>query len=158
MKKLILFFVFFSLILNGQTHRFIYEVNFRKDSTESVVSKENYHLDIKDKEVLNYNRDFYISDSIMKQNKSFPAPQLSPIYIHERDNKVYNEYEILGMDAIKLQSESTQQWNLSKETKKVGEYNLQKATTNWGGRNWTAWFAPEIPIRKDHINFMGYQD
>lgn len=36
-------------------------------------------------------------------------------------------------------------WKLHNETKKIGNYNAQKATTTFRGRNYTAWFAPDIP-------------
>lgn len=36
-------------------------------------------------------------------------------------------------------------WQLHKETKKVGRYNCQKATAPFRGRKYTAWFTSEIP-------------
>lgn len=35
-------------------------------------------------------------------------------------------------------------WKLSLETKFFGKINCQKATANYKGRNWIAWFAPDI--------------
>jgi hypothetical protein len=43
-------------------------------------------------------------------------------------------------------------WSLTNETKKFGEYTLQKATANFGGRSWVAWFN-EWLFLKVHINF-----
>lgn len=37
-------------------------------------------------------------------------------------------------------------WNLSDETKKIGEYVCKKANCQFRGRSYTAWFAEEIPI------------
>ncbi len=37
-------------------------------------------------------------------------------------------------------------WKIEKEQKKIGNFMCQKATTRFRGRNYTAWFAPEIPI------------
>ncbi|MCO6148968.1 GLPGLI family protein [Flavobacterium sp. NRK1] len=38
------------------------------------------------------------------------------------------------------------QWNVSQEEKVIGKYKCIKATTNYRGRDWVAWFAPEIPL------------
>lgn len=37
-------------------------------------------------------------------------------------------------------------WKIGKETKKIGKFNCKIATANFRGRNYTAWFTPEIPL------------
>ena len=37
-------------------------------------------------------------------------------------------------------------WKLEKEIKKIGKFTCKKATANFRGRNYTAWYAPEIPL------------
>lgn len=37
-------------------------------------------------------------------------------------------------------------WNITKETKKLEDILVRKATTHFRGRNYIAWFAPEIPV------------
>lgn len=37
-------------------------------------------------------------------------------------------------------------WKIEKETKKIGQFNCKKATTYFRGRNYTAWFSPEIAV------------
>ncbi|OYQ43251.1 hypothetical protein CHU92_03595 [Flavobacterium cyanobacteriorum] len=37
-------------------------------------------------------------------------------------------------------------WNITGETKDIAGFLCTKATTNYRGRVWTAWFAPDIPI------------
>jgi len=39
-----------------------------------------------------------------------------------------------------------QQWELSDETKMIGNYLCQKATTTFKGRNYIVWFTSEIPF------------
>ncbi len=36
-------------------------------------------------------------------------------------------------------------WNISTETKNISELNCQKATATFKGRNYTAWFAAQLP-------------
>lgn len=39
------------------------------------------------------------------------------------------------------------EWEMTDETKEVLGYQCFKATADFRGRRWTAWFAPEIPIQ-----------
>ena len=41
------------------------------------------------------------------------------------------------------------------EEKVIQNYRVQKATTTFGGRNWEAWFAPEVPISDGPYKFNG---
>ncbi len=62
--KITVFFLLFNLYTKAQTNRFIYDVEFRKDSTSQLTTKQNYHLDITGDEVLYYSRDYFIADSL----------------------------------------------------------------------------------------------
>lgn len=48
-------------------------------------------------------------------------------------------------------------WNLEKEAtpEKIMGYSVQKATTQFGGRDWTAFYTPEIPIYDGSYKFYG---
>ncbi|MDR1054376.1 MAG: GLPGLI family protein, partial [Prevotellaceae bacterium] len=37
-------------------------------------------------------------------------------------------------------------WNIENSFEEIASYNCQKATTNYKGRIWTAWFCPDIPV------------
>lgn len=37
-------------------------------------------------------------------------------------------------------------WDIKDETKKIGRYEVQKATAHFRGRDYTAWFTSEIPL------------
>lgn len=37
-------------------------------------------------------------------------------------------------------------WKIEKETKNIGQLTCQKATATFRGRDYTAWFAPDIPL------------
>lgn len=158
MNKIITLLTFFIFIFGfSQTHRFIYEVNYKKDSTESALTKEYYHLDINPTETLFYDRTFFESDSIMKSNSNggFPVPNMNNIILHKKENKFFEDYEFIGWDVIKRTSEPEQIWKLTDEKKKLGNLELQKAVSNWGGRRWTAWFAKEIPFSVGPQKFQG---
>lgn len=46
-------------------------------------------------------------------------------------------------------------WKLYDETKVVNGYNAQKATVNYSGRDYIAWFTNEIPISDGPFKFNG---
>jgi GLPGLI family protein len=46
-------------------------------------------------------------------------------------------------------------WNILNDKQKIGEYNTQKATTEFGGRKWTAWFSTELPFQDGPYKFFG---
>lgn len=59
-NSIVLFTVIISNFIFSQTYRFIYDVECRKDSTLTIITKENYHLDINSEEVNYYTRDFLL--------------------------------------------------------------------------------------------------
>ena len=46
-------------------------------------------------------------------------------------------------------------WQLTGDTATVCGYKSQKATCNFGGRSWVAWFAPELPYSDGPYKFNG---
>ena len=47
------------------------------------------------------------------------------------------------------------EWALSEETQTILEHQCQKATCHWRGRDFVAWFATDIPIRRGPWKFGG---
>ena len=152
----------FLLILNtyskAQTHRFIYDITYKKDSTSNVLTKENYIRDISKNETKYYTYDFFVADSLINNNLPFPKDMTlntSDIIIHRNNSDEYYQYDLLENTVLQLQMTADQKWNLSTEKKKVQDINLQKAVTVWGGRNWSAWFSTEIPFQEGPYKFHG---
>ncbi len=46
-------------------------------------------------------------------------------------------------------------WNISDSTKSVLGYECVMATANYHGRDWTAWFTPEIPLQEGPWKLTG---
>ena len=153
-----LFVLLCSFFVTAQTHRFIYDVEFRKDSTSQLTTKQNYHLDITGDEVLYYSRDYFTADSLIKNNIPFPVDlklSTSTILKHKKGSSNFNEYDLLESTVLDLETKDIQTWILTTEKKQVKEITLQKATTTWGGRNWIAWFATEIAFQEGPYKFNG---
>lgn len=47
------------------------------------------------------------------------------------------------------------EWFIHDEKTKILGYTVQKATTQYGGRKWEAWFTPDIPINEGPYKFAG---
>lgn len=157
-STLFVFLLIFNTYSKAQTHRFIYEITYKKDSTSNVSTKENYILDISTNETKYYTYDFFVADSLNSNNIPFPQDltlNTSDIIIHKNNSNEYSQYDLLENTVLQLQTIANQKWNLSIEKKKVKYINLQKAVTTWGGRNWRAWFSDEIPFPEGPYKFHG---
>lgn len=160
MKKKINFiiFVIFICFTKAQTHRFIYDVEYKKDSTSTITTKENFHLDIHKDDVIYYTRDFYTADSLINNNIPFPKDahfDTSNILLHKKGSNDFQEFDLLENTVLNLKSTDSQNWKLLDDKKQINGLTMQKATTSWGSRNWTAWFSSEIPFQEGPYKFRG---
>lgn len=158
MKILNLICLFIIVSLSAQTHRFIYELQLKMDSTESDYQKFNMILDINSKDVKFYGRNLLIADSLNKKfgNMNNKHVDMTGQIVKRKINTFDNENFInikFGYYSFKTHDKIA--WNISNETKKVQNYTLQKATATFGGRNWIAWFNKEIPFNEGPFKFSG---
>lgn len=154
MKYLLL--LLFPFFISAQTHRFIYEYQFESDSLTKELTKENMILDINPDEIKFYPYFFAENDSInkLKNNNNSSWDDLLPVVTRSRNTNKNTSYVLLN-NLFSVQTVDPINWKLSTETKKVGNYSLQKATTTFGGRNWTAWFNTEINLNDGPYKFRG---
>lgn len=156
------FFILFMIIsipcgLSAQTHRFFYELTFKKDSTSSKHEKAYYILDINRNEQKFYNVELYKNDSIRKARNSdyiFSYPKYA-IMLIQKKNDSFEDYFIETPQYYMQKSVDKQTWTIAADKKKIGNYTVQKATTNFGGRSWIAWFAPDLPFFYGPYKFHG---
>ena len=171
MKKLIAFFVFVAIFVNAQNNRFIYEYKFVSDSTKKdVVASEMMFLDITKNSSKYYSREVYVQDSIMRADleKQMKAG-VSNFNIKRNDAKGKVRYKVtkdyqknktylnvrIGSDSYKILEDRVLDWKILPEKEKIGNWEAQKATTEFGGRKWTAWFCEEIPLSDGPYKFKG---
>ncbi|MDH6254068.1 GLPGLI family protein [Chryseobacterium sp. H1D6B] len=171
MKNNILLFLLLSIFANAQTNRFFYEYKFIPDTNNMTeVKKEMMFLDI-DKNGSNYySRDKFVDDSTAQADLERQL-KLSPnnISVNKREKagqvsyKVTKQYpdfktylfKSISGDQYKISEDKKPEWKILPDKEKVGEYNAQKATTNFGGREWTAWFTTDIPFQDGPYKFYG---
>lgn len=147
----------FLLLINlftAQTNRFIYELEIK--SPERPM-KMNMVLDIDKDYTKFYDYDFLKNDSISKKTgenwqTNTQTDQLILRKTNTNENKAFHDNMF---DYFVIDSKDEMKWKIEKETKKNAEYALQKATTSFGGRQWTAWFCPVIPFQEGPYKFRG---
>ncbi|MCU7617901.1 GLPGLI family protein [Chryseobacterium sp. PBS4-4] len=155
MKTIILLVMMFSLSLSAQTHRFIYEYQFKMDSTSAESRKSSMVLDVNPNDVKFYNYDFVVTDSTNKtKGQNSIIWDDTPALTRKKNSNINSNY-IHVQNMFIVDTEDQIDWKLSEETKNLGGYKLQKATTKFGGRNWTAWFTKDIALSEGPYKFRG---
>ncbi|MBC7555671.1 MAG: GLPGLI family protein, partial [Chryseobacterium sp.] len=169
MKNTILFLIFSLLQFTNQSKaqniRFIYNYKSIQDTLhKDEVSNEIMILEIEQK---SGNSIFSAlkkieSDSIMTTNSRkgfnvFPDNRIKTKYIiQKKDKKVYLYTTNHSMNPVeKVEDDRNFKWNLKNEKKEILSYSVQKATTNFAGRFWTAWFAKSLPFSDGPYKFNG---
>jgi len=77
-----------------------------------------------------------------------------PAVFRKKDSYQHKNYYLIN-NLFVVESNDEMTWLLSSETKKSGIYTLQKATTDFGGRKWVAWFSKETAISEGSYKFRG---
>jgi GLPGLI family protein len=157
--KTLLFLLLGTFICFSQGNRFVYDVVYKKDSTSEEHIRENFNLDITGDDIAYYNRIYYINDSIFSTKNiygGFKGYRLTSFLMKKKNENLYQNYEYIGdANFYKMSENAQQQWNITDSTKISNNIHLQKATTNFGGRNWIAWFSKDIPIPYGPYKFNG---
>lgn len=165
MKTLLIAFLsFFSLQFTAQNQRFLYEYKFVKDSTEKSKSEtELMVLDATKTGSKFYSLKKSIADSIHQDRLKKNARDFSGLdygLVHYVVEKTYPDFQIeffnvFEMDKYKVTEKRKLAWKILPDKEKIGELNTQKASVNFAGRIWTAWFATDVPIQDGPYKFHG---
>lgn len=172
LKKLVILpLLLLGLMISAQetANRFFYELSFKPKKDSARIDKVMATLDIvKDKSIY---QDFTITaqDSIIKiaveeMQKSKTWKDLSKtIKMPKFAFKIYKLYpdmkeqyvDRISKNLFAYEENIKFDWKILSDKEKIGEYNTQKATTEFGGRKWTAWFSTDIPFQDGPYKFYG---
>ncbi|MHA6696617.1 GLPGLI family protein [Chryseobacterium sp. A301] len=172
MKKIVFVCLFFfTLSLSAQTsaNRFFYELTYKPSVESDSLIKEMTILDITSEKSLYRDYLMVSQDSILKieveqMQKSGTFKDLSKTLKQPKFSyKVTKTYPDMGLkytdqilqDKVSYEETLKFDWKIQNEKKTIGEYQTQKATTTFGGRNWTAWFSTDIPFQDGPYKFYG---
>jgi GLPGLI family protein len=178
-KKLLqLSILFYSVLSYTQSYKqdflrgeFIYQLKAKSDTRTDNRYEELFSLQIAD------NRAFFASsvslkgDSVMatsgttthnpdgsitlgwKKDVEIPKTGLSFTIIQSNENVQY--FRSAGMSLLTYKEPVINNWKLIEETKIINTINCKKAEVTFKGRNWIAWYSPEIPLPYGPYKFSG---
>ena len=171
MKKLgIIALALFIQNVSAQTNRFVYQVTMKPDAeNKSDIKTENAYLDISPEKSVFYSENRIKRDSIMQKafqggggRGSINREQMEGLrsninYSVEKDKTNQKTYfkDRIGRDLYSYEEDRPLNWKIESETRKIGEYKVQKAETDFGGRKWTAWFTTDLPYQDGPYKFGG---
>ena len=169
-KSLSFALLFLVTLANAQSaNRFFYELTFKPKKGIDSLQKAVMILDVTDKKSLYRDYLTVSQDSVLKievekmqkagvfkdLSKSFQMPKFAYKITKEYPTMKVNFSERMLNSVFGYNEEPKFNWKISNDKQKIGEYEAQKATTEFGGRKWTAWFAESIPFPDGPYKFSG---
>ncbi|KMQ66007.1 hypothetical protein ACM46_00070 [Chryseobacterium angstadtii] len=159
----IIILILTSVNIFGQNKQFFYEYKFIPDSNNvKNLDKEIMVLNIGHDKSEFYSFEKYKSDSTMNADlkKGIFSMPFNKKMNSDRVVRDINTQKIEFITSLEPYRYSVSQnidlkWNILAEFNNILGYTVQKATTEFGGRKWIAWFAKEIPIQSGPYKFFG---
>lgn len=88
-----------------------------------------------------------------KTGVTIPKTNFNFTIIQTNENIQYFDYAAMSLFTYKQPVISN--WELADETKIINTITCKKAKVEFKGRNWIAWYAPEIPLPYGPMKFSG---
>ncbi len=138
---------------NGQS-LFISKKALERDSLieshkeEQILDKENAKK--KEKKKNKSENDFQKRVEADKNQSYFPF-----YVVKNLNNSTSNYYERFFDKEIQYEEDRKLDWKLENQTSKIFGHEAKKATLNFGGRQWTAWYTDDIKIPDGPYKFYG---
>lgn len=157
MKKIILVgSILFTQLFFSQDYQITYNLRYREDSLSTNYINKNFVLQVEKDQTKFILKNLIDGNKILDVNtRMFYDLPMEQIVHHKRNADDYTNYEVIFQNYYSYPSSNPISWTIEKDTKTENTYKLQKATTNFIGRQWEAWFIPDIPIMEGPYKFRG---
>lgn len=154
----------YSLAIYSQSYKIIYDFKWKTEEqskdyntelTALLKNEENSYFE----SLAKFKYDSIKTKLVNEGSRSFPSP------------KIQWKLQTLISKDLKSQTTITEEnffdkvylttykckptWKIQKEKSELFNYKVQKAETDFGGRQWIAWFTNEIPISDGPYKFFG---
>lgn len=129
---------FFSLQIGDKRAFFVSTQSIKRDSTFQTVQHKK--LD---------------NGGILLSTKGMNIPKTQFYYTIIQSNENIQYFNLVGMSVLSYKEPVIKNWKLVDETKIINTINCKKAEVTFKGRNWTAWYSPEIPFPYGPYKFSG---
>ncbi|MUP44742.1 GLPGLI family protein [Gramella sp. BOM4] len=159
--------------LHSQEHeleyKITYQLTYKPDSTQTENRTETMWLfsgteaslflsagqALKDSLKQNANLAMIGSQQWKEKTKATKTDFDFRIYKDREKGMLHHAEKIFQDKLFYTQPLSQISWNMEQESKELFGYLAQKATTSFAGREYIAWFTPEIPITDGPYKFSG---
>lgn len=95
------------------------------------------------------------SDHMANLRRVAPPTRFNFIIYNKFEEGSTTVYDRVFSDRFVYQEETSLIWTMSEHTDSILGYRCQKATTQFGGREWIVWFSPDIPFPAGPYKFAG---
>lgn len=177
-KRVIIFLsLIFSTLLLAQKQENLLEVEFaylsraKLNKTNSFIHEEIFLLQVLKDKAFFFSENMAKNDSARRSDvyrafASTPKGQPINVTISDRLKSKYN-YSILqtsqenqyfegsGSSSYTYKEPVIKDWKLINETQTINTFSCKKATLRYKGRDWIAWYTPEIPLPYGPYKFTG---
>lgn len=153
--KLLLFIMIFlpCICLYGQEN-FLIKYKSIKDSDIYMVGEDVLYFSPKDNFSVYYEGDnVFYDERVSNDSVRFNSGDYYATYFET--NELYFRTKIIDREFKVNEKKPMFNWKLIDETKEKDKTLLYKAKTSFRGRNYTAWYNPEIPITAGPWKFNG---
>ncbi|WP_160139212.1 GLPGLI family protein [Chryseobacterium sp. c4a] len=139
----------------SQDMRIDYNLVYKEDTLSSETISKKMVLLVQDGESRFCTEKQYQVDSLRSTGfKGFAMTDHVFDVVKDKQNRSSRYYYLLS-DVYKLTDPAQLDWKIEKEVAKKYGYNCQKATLNYKGRDWEAWFTQDIPLQEGPYVFKG---
>mgnify|MGYP000312216520 CR=1 FL=1 len=166
MKKIITVLLVLITILSSQSQsnidsdlKVLYKLDYKKfDNSDDVRSAYTVLISKNQGSLFTFEKMMSL-DSIQRIRELDAGDVMfyRPAYflLTKRENDSIFHYEMIGKDLLQFKESINLEWKLVNESKNINGFLCKKATLNYGGRNWIAWYTPEIPKNTGPYKFYG---
>jgi len=166
MKKIITF-ILTSIVINTNYAQelticgeieYVQSTHFSRDFSRDFTLKFNNSNSIyKETNITNKKEEIEQTnkDEGQQLSREIPRNNLNPEFFYNDRNSFYFMEVWFDKELLVKEDSLTWKWNLKDEVKKIGKFNCQKATIEFRGREYTAWFTEEIPVPFGPWKFQG---
>ncbi|PKF74218.1 GLPGLI family protein [Chryseobacterium sp. PMSZPI] len=92
---------------------------------------------------------------ILLSTKGMNIPKTKFYYTIIQSNENIQYFDSVSMSLLMYKEPVIKNWKLIDETKIINTITCKKAEVNFKGRNWVAWYSPEIPLPYGPYKFSG---
>lgn len=148
------------MILGGYEHKFN-----KSQTSDSSSTPESEKVDLDNEEIQKQLREAGLTSEQIRAIRSGTNIDSRTHFMREYEQApelfmttADSVYDIrVGMESNEVLGfpRSILQWEIHEEIRDMSSYQCQKATINYFGRKFTAWFTPEIPLNAGPYLFSG---